>query len=195
VTKLTQAAQKLEQRLDASQPVAPPVAAPPPPPQKIDPGLIAALSVGAAGVGGMVGGIVSGFLNMKGLMPLGVLGIILLISGPSMVMAWLKLRKRNLGPILDANGWAVNAKAKINVPFGASLTRIATLPPGAQRDMIDPFAEKKRPWRAYIMLLIVVVLAAFWWRGDLDGILPNMLKRHPVFDAPGTLRAPAKAEK
>ena len=71
----------------------------------------------------MIGGIVSGFLKLKGLMPLGIVAIMLLISGPSMILAWLKLRKRNLGPILDANGWAVNAKAKINVPFGGSLTR------------------------------------------------------------------------
>ena len=46
----------------------------------------------------------------------------LIISGPSLILAFIKLRKRNLGPILDANGWAVNAKASINVPFGTSLT-------------------------------------------------------------------------
>src|SRR5690606_14209778 len=37
------------------------------------------------------------------------LGVLMLVvSGPSVLIAWLKLRKRNLGPILDANGWAVN---------------------------------------------------------------------------------------
>ena len=63
--------------------------------------------------------------------PLVFAGIMLVISAPSMAIAWLKLRKRNLGPILDANGWAVNAKAKMNVPFGGALTGVATLPPGA----------------------------------------------------------------
>jgi hypothetical protein len=110
----------------------------------------------------------TGFMNLKGLMPLGILAIILLISGPSMIMAWLKLRKRNLGPILDANGWAVNAKARINVPFGASLTRIAVLPPGAQRDLVDPFAEKKRPWGLYCALLIIFLLALGWVLGKFD---------------------------
>src|SRR6266446_7205173 len=118
--------------------------------------MVAALSVGAAGAGAMVGAIMTGFLNLKGLMPLGVVAIILIVSGPSMVMAWLKLRKRNLGPILDANGWAVNAKAKINVPFGASLTQVATLPPGSQRDLVDPFAEKKKPWKLYLFMLIIL---------------------------------------
>src|SRR4029077_20495540 len=127
-------------------------------PKKLDPGMLAALSVGAAGLGGMIGGVATGFLSLKGLMPLGVIALILIISGPSMVLAWLKLRRRNLGPILDANGWAVNAKAKINVPFGASLTGVAVLPPGALRDRVDPFAEKKRPWGLYLALLIILAL-------------------------------------
>jgi hypothetical protein len=142
--------------------------------KKIDPGLIAALGVGAAGLGGMVGGMLTGFLNLKGLMPLGVLAIILIISGPSMVLAWLKLRKRNLGPILDANGWAVNAKAKINVPFGASLTQLAVLPTGAKCDLVDPFAEKKRPWGFYCILLAIILLLLGWTLGKFDGILSSI---------------------
>jgi hypothetical protein len=148
----------------------PPVAAP----TKIDTGLIAALGVGAAGLGGMLGGMLSGFLNLKAMMPLGVLAIMLIISGPSMIMAWLKIRKRNLGPLLDANGWAVNAKAKINVPFGASLTRIAVLPPGAKRDLVDPFAEKKRPWGFYFVLLVMILLGLGWAFGKFDGILSSL---------------------
>jgi hypothetical protein len=143
-------------------------------PKKFDPGLIAALGVGAAGVGGIVGGLLTGFLNLKGLMPLGILAIILLISGPAMILAWLKLRKRNLGPILDANGWAVNAKAKINVPFGASLTRIAVLPPGAQRKMTDPYAAKKRPWGWYFVILIIILLALGWTFGKFDRVLSSL---------------------
>ena len=174
--KLAQAAAKMEQSATT-----PPGAAPAPEPKKLDTGMIAALGVGAAGVGGMIGGVVTGFLNLKGLMPLGVLAIILIISGPSMLMAWLKLRKRNLGPILDANGWAVNAKAKINVPFGASLTRVAALPPGAQRDPFDPFAEKKRPWGLYITIIILLALAVVWAFGKFDGFLPDGVKASHVF--------------
>ena len=170
VAQLAQTATKLEQAT-----ATPPAPAAAPPPKKIDPGLIAAMGVGAAGIGGMIGGIVTGFLNLKGLMPLGVLAIILIISGPSMLLAWLKLRRRNLGPILDANGWAVNAKAKINVPFGASLTRVAVLPPGAQRDLVDPFAEKKRPWKFYTFLIILVLLALGWALGKFDVFLPDSI--------------------
>jgi len=148
----------------------------------------------------MVGAIVSGFLNLKALMPLGVLAIVLLISGPSMVLAWLRLRKRNLGPILDANGWAVNAKAKINVPFGASLTRVAALPHGAQRDLVDPFAEKRRPWGLYATLLVILLAVLGWWLGKLDRFLPAKVKSTSVLGAdapayvppaPASIPAPA----
>jgi hypothetical protein len=53
----------------------------------------------------------------------------------------------------------VNAPAKINVPFGTSLTDIAKLPPGAQRDLTDRFAEKKSPWPKLIALFLVLYVA------------------------------------
>ena len=71
---------------------------------------------------------------------------------------WMKLRKRNLGPILDANGWAVNAKAKVNVPFGTSLTGIAKLPPGSSVDVSDRYAEKSS-----LLPKVLIVLFFAWW--------------------------------
>jgi len=91
-------------------------------------------------------------------LPLVLAGILLIISGPSLIIAYMKLRKRNLGPILDANGWAVNARAKINVPFGTSLTGIAKLPPGATIDTSDRFAEKSVLWPKLLVALFVL-----WW--------------------------------
>jgi hypothetical protein len=66
-------------------------------------------------------------------------------------------------PLLDANGWALNATARINVPFGASLTRLATLPKGAHVDMADPFADRKRPLWPYALLVIVLMAAYRYW--------------------------------
>ncbi|MBN8247026.1 MAG: hypothetical protein J0L84_06235 [Verrucomicrobia bacterium] len=131
----------------------------PPPKPKLDTGLVTALAVGAAGIGGMIGSIVNGFLSLKGWMPVGVIGVLLLISGPSMLLAWLKLRNRNLGPLLDANGWAINSRARINVPFGGSLTGVAALPPGSQRDLTDPYAEKSNPWPKLVVIAIVLAIA------------------------------------
>ena len=74
-----------------------------------------------------------------------------------MTMTWLKLRRRNLAPILDANGWAINTRAKINTKFGAALTDIAKLPPGSKHTLGDPFAEKKTPWPMYIFGAVLIL--------------------------------------
>ena len=95
--------------------------------------------------------------------PIAVVGIMLLISGPAVLLAWFKLRARTLGPLLDANGWAVNTRALINIPFGTSLTRIATLPAGSERSITDPYAQKGTPWRRILLLLLVVRGGVWYW--------------------------------
>jgi hypothetical protein len=85
-----------------------------------------------------------------------------------MVIAWLKLRQRTLGPILEGNGWAVNGRVKINIPFGTALTAIAKLPAGAKRSLEDPYEDKEAAAkrRQLIMLLLLLVLAAIAIRWD-----------------------------
>jgi hypothetical protein len=125
--------------------------------KKIDVGVVAALGVAFGTIGSAVSGLATGLIQLSAWqIPLVLAGMLLLVSGPSMILAFVKLRKRNLGPILDANGWAVNAKARINVPFGRSLTQIATLPPESHRDLIDPYAEKKNHWPVLIGLVVGV---------------------------------------
>lgn len=139
---------------------APPPKPAEPPKQKVDTGTLAAIGLVLTTLLAALGGI---FGKIAGLawwqIPLALLALLIMISTPSMIMAYLKLRRRNLGPILDANGWAVNAKAKLNVPFGGSLTAVAALPPGSQRDLVDPFAEKKSPWPRIIVFLLLLALA------------------------------------
>jgi hypothetical protein len=111
----------------------------------------------------------------------------LLISGPAMLLAWLKLRRRNLGPILDANGWAINNRAKINVAFGAAMTHLAHLPKGSKRTLDDPFADKRTPWKLWLALIVLIVLAGSWFVGKLDPYLPSTFKSVEVLGE----RAPA----
>jgi len=141
---------------------------------------------------GALGGIFGKILGLEWWqIPLAFIAILLAISLPSVLIAWLKLRKRNLGPILDANGWAVNARAKMNVPFGASLTQIAVLPPGAQRDLVDPFAEKKNPWPKIITVLVILaVIGGCWYFGKLDKALKPLPGHLTSIDVFGT-NAPA----
>jgi hypothetical protein len=136
-----------------------------------DPSVIALLSLAIGALAGAVASIMA-FLGKfeTWQVPLVVACIMLVISAPSMAIAWLKLRKRNLGPILDANGWAVNAKAKMNVPFGGALTGVAALPPGATFGAADAYAEKPSPWPK---LLGVVFIIWFIWAflNDSEGRL------------------------
>jgi hypothetical protein len=140
---------------------------------KIDVGTVAAIGVAVGGIGAMFTGILAAFFGLGFWMPLGLIAVLLAISGPSMLLAWLKLRQRNLGPLLDANGWAINGRARINVPFGGALTDVAKLPKNAERLMNDPYAEKRRPWGVYLFLIALVVLAATWYVGRLDRFLPE----------------------
>ena len=77
-----------------------------------------------------------------------------------MLLAALKLRRRNLGPLLDANGWAINTRARLNIPFGARLTEVAAPPLGSVVPQPDPFAERRVVRTGFIAALLVA-LAAF----------------------------------
>ena len=98
-----------------------------------------------------------------------VAAIMLVISGPAMVMAWIKLRRRNLAPILNANGWAVNADTLISVPFGATLTEQVQFP---FMKLTDPFAKKGMAgwkkaliWIAVILVVLAGVACALYFTG------------------------------
>ena len=158
-------------------------------PKKIDVGTVAAIGVAVAGMATFLSSILATFLGLGMWMPVGALGLLLAISGPSMLIAWLKLRQRNLGPILDANGWSVNALAKINIPFGSALTKVAALPKGARRQLHDPFAQRRPPWGLYITLLVLLSLAVLWRFGHLDPYLPGKFKSQAVLGR----EVPAKA--
>ena len=160
-----------------------------PEPKKIDVGTVAAIGVAVGGIATFLSSILAMFFGLGVWMPIGLLGLLLAISGPSMLIAWLKLRQRNVGPILDANGWSVNAMARINVPFGAALTQVAVLPLGSRRQLRDPFAEKRRPWKLYVLLLALLAVASLWYFGRFDRFLPEGIRAQNVLGC-----APAKPE-
>ena len=165
---------------DATTPAVPPPAGPAAPPpaaesSKIDLGTVAAIGVAIGGIGTLFGALLAVLFGLGAWLPIGVLAILLMISGPSMLLAWLKLRRRNLGPILDANGWAINSRAKINVPFGAAMTELPKLPEGAKRSLDDPFAEKRTPWRRWVVLAVILGLGGLWYLGKLDNYLPDSI--------------------
>jgi len=128
-------------------------------------GVFAAIGLALGAIGGALATVGSGLVSLRWWqIPLVMLGVMLLVSGPSMLIAYLKLRRRNIGPMLDAAGWAVNARAKINIPFGASLTQVAKLPADAERSFDDPFEDKKRTWVSYVVLIGLIAGGIHLWR-------------------------------
>ena len=173
------------------------------PPPKLDIGIVAALGVAVGGITAALGVMMQAFFGLGMWMPLGIVALILLISGPAMIIAWLKLRQRNMGPILDANGWAVNARAKINIPFGGSLTSCAKLPAGSKRSLADPYADTHlgAPHAFAAVLVLAVGAWAAWNFGAVEKIRPGLLptsawqKKHAEQKAKPPATQPAAAAK
>ena len=149
-------------------------------------GIFAAIGVAV----GMIGTALSGLLD--GLSALAwweliivFISIMLVISGPAMIMAWLKLRRRNIAPLLNANGWAVNAASKISIPFGETLTDQAKFP---KIKIKDPYAKAGlSPFsKILITVLAIAVIAAGLWLfnllsfAGLDSPLPRYRQADPV---------------
>ena len=121
-------------------------------------GIFAALSLAVGAIGSALAIMLKVFFSLTWWkMPLAIMGIMLIISGPAMIIAWLKLRKRNLAPLLDANGWAINARAVINITFGNTLTHLASLPPNSKLNLLDPFSKKKNPLVPVLLIIVFII--------------------------------------
>jgi hypothetical protein len=173
-------------------------------PKKIDIGTVAAMGVAVGAIGGALGAIATGLAQLSPLqIPLVPLGIIAVISGPSMLIAWLKLRQRNLGPILEANGWAINGRVKINIPLGTKLTEMAVLPANARRSLEDPYEDKaaasKRRQMIFLVLLVLAAVGIRWDHNRRGHYFWQSAPVAPVIEAPvaapaAPAPAPAAAE-
>ena len=130
-------------------------------------GIFAAIGMAVGMIGTALTSIFKGVFALKWWQLIAAfIGIMLVISGPAMVMAWMKLRRRNVAPLLNANGWAINAASKISIPFGETLTDIAKFP---KMKLKDPYAKKSMPaWLKWLTsLLVLAVVAAGLWLGNI----------------------------
>ena len=146
-----------------------PASAPAPAPN----GAAIASSVAALGVGvGMAGAACAALVGLVAGLPLwkvaaGVAAIILLVSLPSVILTWFKLRARDLGAILNACGWAVNRPLYFSIGLARTFTRPAKLPMGSAVAR-DPYA--KGGWWKMLLVVVAVVgiaLGVCWkkqWR-------------------------------
>jgi len=127
-------------------------------------GIFAAIGLAIGAIGGVLAALVGGLFSLKvWQIPLALVGMMLAISLPSMALAWFKLKQRSLAPILDACGWAVNARVRINIPFGTSLTALPDLPQDAERSLQDAYAEKSSPWPYVVGVFVLITLLGWAW--------------------------------
>lgn len=150
--------------------------------RRTDVGTVAAIGVALGSISAVLVGIFGKFVDLGMWIPLAILGIVLAISGPSMLIAWLKLRQRSLGPILDASGWAINGRMRVNTRLGGSLSQTAKVPVNARRMLDDPFAESRSAvWVALGVLVAIVVVVFVAWRAHwLDRWVPRVTVTPPV---------------
>ena len=74
---------------------------------------------------------------------------------------------------------------------GAALTRVAALPRNATLVLEDPYAEKRRPRKLFLLLVVVLALGGTWAGGKLDGWLPLAAKSVTVLGNQAPAAAPA----
>ncbi len=94
-------------------------------------GAALASSVAAIGIGvGMVGAALASLAAAVRGMTLtqfcvALMAVVLIVSLPSVILTWFKLRRRDLGAILNASGWAVNRRIGFSMARARSFTRCA----------------------------------------------------------------------
>lgn len=123
-------------------------------------GIFAAIGMALGMIGSAVMQIIDPWYNVLILLAVLAIGT----SGPSVFIAWTKLRKRNLGPILNANGWAINSKVIVNIIFGQTLTSLAKYPKLDLKENDDPFMYKTPWWKKALRRLVTVaiIIGAVW---------------------------------
>lgn len=125
-------------------------------------GIFAALGMALGYIGQFITKIIEGVSSTPlWKVGLALVAIMLVISGPSCFLAWSKLRGRNLGPVLNANGWAINSKVLVNILFGGKLTSVAKYP---KVKMADPYRQKSRlGWWIAALVIMALGAGAVWY--------------------------------
>ena len=106
-------------------------AQPPSEGQNSQAGAAMASSVAAIGMGiGMIGAAFASVMAVVSSMTwwqilAGIAAIVVAVSLPSVILAWFKLRRRDIGAILNASGWAVNRQMRFSVKRARAFTRLA----------------------------------------------------------------------
>ena len=76
-----------------------------------------------------------------------VAGLFAVVALPIIIVAVVKLRRRNMSALLEAGGWAVNRKMKLTSSLGRLFTRVPPFPEDSRKrrfDLARSFLKKQR---------------------------------------------------
>ena len=135
----TQAEKKLDKQAGAAMDrvTAGPVAAKPAKARAKGPGLsgggmLVGFGVAGAAVGSALAYIAKTIAERPLAIVVGLLIAVLVVLVPTSIVAWLKLRKRDLSAILEGSGWAVNARMRLTRQQSRFFTNRPRYSPGAR---------------------------------------------------------------
>ena len=90
---------------------------------------VAAIGIGVGMMGTSVAAIAAAVKGMGALqIALSIVAIVLVVSLPSVILTWFKLRQRDLGAILNAGGWAINRPMRFSMKRARAFTKCAGNP-------------------------------------------------------------------
>ena len=118
-------------------------------------GAAIASSVAAIGIGiGMVGAALAGLMSAIAGMTwwqilVAIVAVVLVVSLPSVILTWFKLRKRDIGAILNASGWAINRPLYFSMKRARAFTICAP----------NPFLKLVL---TVLVVLVLVGFGAYW---------------------------------
>ncbi len=102
-----------------------------------------------------------------------VLGLVLVVLLPSIFAGFLKIRKRDLSGLLEASGWAINVRMRLNTTMGRLFTHSPGLPKGVRKerkDIVGKFVKELRQNTpqtmrsiTYILMFILLVLSLLFF--------------------------------
>ncbi len=133
--------------------------------------LVLAGSLGTAALGSSFAYMAQAVSKVSWSHTLGVaLVIAALVFVPNLLLAWFRLRRRDLTALLEASGWAISIRMRLTGALGNLFTQEPDLPPQSVRersDLVHRFARGlgfHLVRRSYLLLLLAVVIAAAaWW--------------------------------
>ena len=84
---------------------------------------VAAIGIGVGMVGAAAASLMAAISNMTALqIAISIVALILVVSLPSVILTWFKLRQRDLGAILNASGWAINRPMRFSIKRARGFT-------------------------------------------------------------------------